>query len=215
MIILEIDLASSCFSPSLSQISDEEMSTEVRQEGGRAQDPSGKIIAPWTFDVKFPLGTQFTFESLMFAAWEDGDLRMLPPGPELEHLMLVPGQAPCFLATSSTSGGVCSGLDLYAGHYIPIVMSILWPSAGASSSSSSAASPDQDSSDDYQEIRMSTCGDSAGEGRLIFMVAPVEEPPRNSSTRYPIIGRLEASDAQMPNNAMIQNLNPEFNVVRL
>jgi hypothetical protein len=54
-------------------------STEARQEGGRAQDLSGKTMAPWTFDVKFPHGTEFTFWSLTFAAGEDGDLKMLPP----------------------------------------------------------------------------------------------------------------------------------------
>jgi hypothetical protein len=136
----------------------------------------------------------------------------------------VPGQAPCFLATSSTSGGACSDLDPYAWHYIytaklvrgiSIMTSILRPSARASSSSSSVASPDQDSSDDYPEIGTSTCGDSIGEGRLIFMVALVGEPSCNSSSRYPTIGRLEASNARTPNNAMVQNLNPEFNVVRL
>jgi hypothetical protein len=56
---------------------------------------------------------------------------------------------------------------------IPLVTSILRPSTGASSSSSSTVSPDQDSSDDYPEIGISTCGDSAEEGRVIFMVAPL------------------------------------------
>jgi hypothetical protein len=56
------------------------MSTEARQEGRNAQDPSGKTMAPWTFDVKFPCGTQLTFMSLTFAAGEDGDLKMLPQG---------------------------------------------------------------------------------------------------------------------------------------
>jgi hypothetical protein len=37
-------------------------------------------MAPWSFDVKFPRGTQFTFESLTFVAGEDGDLKMLPQG---------------------------------------------------------------------------------------------------------------------------------------
>jgi hypothetical protein len=32
--------------------------------------------------------------------------------------VLVHGQAPCFSATSSTSGGACSSLDPYVGHYI-------------------------------------------------------------------------------------------------
>jgi hypothetical protein len=66
-------------------------------------------MAPWTFDIKFPCGTQLTFESLTFAAREDGDLKMLPPGPALEHLAL---------ASPSASGGSCSGSDLYAGSYI-------------------------------------------------------------------------------------------------
>jgi hypothetical protein len=60
-------------------------STEARQEGGSTQYPSEKTIAPWTFDVKFPLGTRFTFGSLTFAAGEDGDLKMLPAGPTPEH----------------------------------------------------------------------------------------------------------------------------------
>jgi hypothetical protein len=37
-------------------------------------------MTPWTFDIKFPRGTEFTFGSLTFAVGEDGDLRMLPPG---------------------------------------------------------------------------------------------------------------------------------------
>jgi hypothetical protein len=38
-------------------------------------------MAPWNFDLKFPLNIQFTFGSLMFTAGEDGDLKMLPPEP--------------------------------------------------------------------------------------------------------------------------------------
>jgi hypothetical protein len=95
-------------------------------------------MSPWTFDVKFPLDTQFTFGSLTFAAGEDGDLKMLPPGLAPEH----PTPAP-----SSTSGSTCSGLDPFAGLYIrianlvrgiPIVTSTLRISTEASSSSSSA-----------------------------------------------------------------------------
>jgi hypothetical protein len=77
------------------------------------------------------------------------------------------------------------------------------------------ASPDQDSSDDYLEIRISACGDSVGEGRLIFMVAPNVDPSYNSSSRYPTIMRSEASDARTPNEGMIQNLNSDFNDIRL
>jgi hypothetical protein len=39
------------------KISDDKTSTEARQVGGSAQDLTGKIMAPWTFDVKFPCGT--------------------------------------------------------------------------------------------------------------------------------------------------------------
>jgi hypothetical protein len=93
--------------------------------------------------------------------------------------------------------------------------STLWPLAGASSSSSSAAPPDLDSSDDYPEIGISACGDSIGEGRLIFMVAPNGDPSHNNSSRYPTIRRSEAFDARTPNDEMIQNLNPNFNAIWL
>jgi hypothetical protein len=94
-------------------------------------------------------------------------------------------------------------------------MSTLRPLAGAPSSSLSTTSPDQDSSDDYPEIRISASGDSTGEGHLIFMVALNGDPLHNSSSRYPTIGRSEASDAWTPNDGMIRNLNLEFNTIRL
>jgi hypothetical protein len=149
-------------------------------------------MAPWTFDVRFPLGTKFTFGSLTFAAREDGDLRMLPPGEATEHT-----------TPSSASSGTQADSDLFDGLYIrtaklvrgiPAVTTILRPCAGASSSSSSALSSDQGSSEDYPEIGVSTCESSADISRLIFMVAPNEEP-RHSSSGYPTIGRYEASDA--------------------
>jgi hypothetical protein len=37
-------------------------------------------MAPWTFDVKFSYGTQFTFGALTFAVGEEGNLQMLPQG---------------------------------------------------------------------------------------------------------------------------------------
>jgi hypothetical protein len=129
-------------------------------------------MAPWTFDIKFPLDTQFTFGSLTFATGEDGDLKMLPLGPASEH----PAPAP-----SSTLGGVCSGLDPFAGLYIhtaklirgiPIVASIIQPFVGALSSSSLASSPCRDSSDDYPEIEANACGNSIDDDRLILMVSP-------------------------------------------
>jgi hypothetical protein len=47
------------------------------------------------------------------------------------------------------------------------------------------------------------------------MVAPARGPSQNNSSRYPTIERSEASDTQMPNDGMIWNLNPDFNVIRL
>jgi hypothetical protein len=90
-------------------------------------------MTPWSFDVKFPHDTQFTFGSLTFVAEEDIDLKMLPPGTTLEH----PAPAP-----SSTSSGTYSGSDPFAGLYICtakliqgilIVTSTLRPVIGASS----------------------------------------------------------------------------------
>jgi hypothetical protein len=146
-------------------------------------------MSPWSFDMKFPLCTQFTFGSLTFAAGEDGDLKMLPPGLVPEH----PTPAP-----SSTLGGACLGLDPFAGLYIrtakliqgiPIVMSTLRPFVGASGSSSSASSPGRDSFNDYLEIGASACGNSVGDGHLILMVAPDGDQARNSSSGYHTIGR--------------------------
>jgi hypothetical protein len=75
--------------------------------------------------MKFSLGTQFTFGSLTFAAEENRDLKMLPPGLASERPTPV---------SSSTLGSAFSELDPVAGLYIrtaklvrgvPVVMSIL------------------------------------------------------------------------------------------
>jgi hypothetical protein len=170
-------------------------------------------MTPWTFDVKFPLGTKFTFGSLTFAAGEDGDLRMLPPGEVTEHT-----------APSSASSGTQVDSDFFDGLYICtaklvrgilVVMTILRPCAEASSSSSSAMSSDQGSSEDYPEIRVSTCGSSTDISRLIFMVAPNEDQPYHSSSGYPTIAKSEALDARTPSTGLIRSLNPDFNVVRV
>jgi hypothetical protein len=172
-------------------------------------------MAPWTFDMKFPLGTQFTFGSLTFAAGEDEDLKMLSQGPAPEHPTPTP---------SSTSGSPCSGLDPCVGLYIcivklvwgiPIVTSTLRTFTGASSSSSSASSPSRDSSDEYLEIRASTYGKSTEDSHLILMVAPNGDRSRNSSSEYPTIRRSETSDAQTPSVGLVQNLNPNFNAIRV
>jgi hypothetical protein len=149
---------------------------------------------------------------------------MLPPGPAPQHRAPTDGQDPWSLTTSSISRGACSDLDPFTGLYIhtakivrgiPVVTSTLRPLTGASSLSSSAASLNQYSSDDYPKIEISVCGDSVGEGHLIFMVALNGDPSHNNSCRYPIIGRSKASDAQTPNDGMIQNFNPDFNVIQL
>jgi hypothetical protein len=165
------------------------------RKGESAQDPSGKTMTPWAFDVKFPRGTEFTFGSLTFAAGEDGDLKMLPPGPVPEHSAMAP---------SSALGGSCLGLDPCAGLYIytaklvrgiPAVTSILRPLVRASSSPSSASTPDHDSSNDYPEIGTNACGEPTEGSRLILMVVSNGDRSHNSSSSYPTIGRSEASDA--------------------
>jgi hypothetical protein len=137
--------------------------------------------------------------------------------------MLPPG-SPCFSVISSTSSGACLGLDCYVGSYIrtvklirgiPIMTSILQPSARASSSSSSVTSPDQNSADDYPKIGRSTYENFITEGRLIIMVASAGGPLHNSSSQYPTIKRSEASDDRTLNHGMIQNLNTDFNVIQL
>jgi hypothetical protein len=150
-------------------------------------------MASWTFDIKFPRGTEFTFGSLTFAAGEDGDLQMLPLGEAAEHT-----------APSSASSETQAESDLFDGLYIrmvklirgiPVVTTILWSCAEAASSSPSAQSSDQGSSKNYPEIGVNTCESFTSTNRLICMVAPNEDQPRHSSSGYPIIGRSEASDA--------------------
>jgi hypothetical protein len=67
-------------------------------------------MTPWTFDIKFPRGTEFTFGSLTFATGEDGDLWMLPPGEAAEHI-----------AHSSASSETQAESDLFDGSYIRTV----------------------------------------------------------------------------------------------
>jgi hypothetical protein len=115
-------------------------------------------MTPWAFSIKFLYDTQFTFGSLMFSIGKEKNLELLAQGASPKHLTLVYGQAPYLPTNSSTSGGVCLGLNLYAGPYhrdtktkhgLPIRAHIFQPSAGISSSSTSGASPYHDSTDDY------------------------------------------------------------------
>jgi hypothetical protein len=97
------------FHPILIKIYDDTTSIEARQVGENVQDLSMKIMALRTFDVKFSCGTQLTFGSLIFAAGENEELKMLPPKPAPGHL------AP---TSSSTSGRSCTGSGHCAGSYI-------------------------------------------------------------------------------------------------
>jgi hypothetical protein len=170
-------------------------------------------MAPWTFDMKFPLSTQFTFGSLTFVVGEDEDLKMLPQGQRQSISLLLPHLCDTY-----------SGLDPFAGLYIrtaklvrgiSIVTSTLRTFTRAASSSSSASSPSQDSSDEYPEIGASAYGKSAEDSCLILMVAPNGDWSRNSSSGYPTIGRSETSGAQTPSMGLVRNLNPDFNAIRV
>jgi hypothetical protein len=78
-------------------------------------------MSPWTFDVKFSCGTQFTFGSLTFTVGENRNIRMLPQGPTPGRLASIYGQDLCFSVISSITGGAFSGLDPYAGQHIRTV----------------------------------------------------------------------------------------------
>jgi hypothetical protein len=194
------------------------------KKGGSAQDPSGWLMAPWTFSIKFPYNTQFIFRSLMFAAGDDGSLELLTRGPASRHPMPVYGQALYLLTNPSTSGGAYSGLNPYTGPYYLSAMTsqgcqigktILQPSAGASSSSSSGETPVWDSAEDYPEIGGSACWNPVIEAHHINMVGPGRGNSQNSSSKYPTIGGSETSNANIPSSNIVRNLNPKFNKVRL
>jgi hypothetical protein len=126
--------------------------------------------------------------------------------------------------SSSVSGKSCVGLGRCAGSYIrtakiiqgiSVVTSILRPLVGASGSFTSASTPDSDSADDYPEIGVNACREPAQDNRFIYMVAPHGDRTSNTSSRYPTIRRSEVSDAQTPRGGLAQNLNPDFNDVRV
>jgi hypothetical protein len=176
------------------------MLTETRQEWRSAQDPSKKTMTSRTFDVKFPCGTQLTFGSLIFAAEENGQLKMLSLGPAPGHLTPT---------SSSTSGRSCAGLGHCAGSYIhtakiirgiPVVTSTLRPLVRASGLSTSASTPDSDSVDDYLEIGVGACREHAKYSHFIYIVVPNGDRSSNNSNRYPTIGR---SEALMPEHRVV------------
>jgi hypothetical protein len=116
-------------------------------------------VAPWTFSIKFPHGTQ---------------------GSALRHPVSVYGKAPYYPVDQSTSGGACSGLNPYAGSYYLSTMTsqrfsigtpISQPSAGVASSFSMRVSLDRDSTKDYPEIGGRDCWNPAVEGCCISIVS--------------------------------------------
>jgi hypothetical protein len=161
------------------------------RKGASARDPFGKIMAPWTFSIMFPCGTQFIFRSLMFTAGEDGNLELLTQGPVPKHLVPVYGKTPHYPANSSTSGGACSGMNPYAEPYYLTAMTsqeilievTISESLAGTSSSSLGVSPDRDSTEDYPEIGGNFYWNPVEEGCLFSMVALA--PSGNNSSRYP------------------------------
>jgi hypothetical protein len=83
------------------------------------------------------------------------------------------------------------------------------------SSSSPGATPDRDSKEDYLEIGGNAYWNPTIEARHVSMVGTARGDSQNSSSRYPTIRGSKSFDAQTPNNKVVWNLNPYFNVVRL
>jgi hypothetical protein len=141
----------------LSQISPEIRQQRHARKGEALKIHPGELMAPRAFKVKSPYSTQFFFGMLMFTAREDRTLELLTRGPTPNHYEQIYGEAPYYLADSSTTlapNGGCSGLNQYAGPYYlvammsqgyPIGTPISGPSTGTSSSTSSGASIDWDS----------------------------------------------------------------------
>jgi hypothetical protein len=184
-------------------------------------------MTPCTFEVKFSYGTQFLFGTLIFIPGEDGTLELLTQGPTPSQHEPIYGEAPYYPAdpsTTSTSDGICSGFNPYAGSYYLATMMlqghligapIFQSSAGTSSSTSSGASTDRDSIEDYPEIRGSIYWNSTIEAHRISMVGPTKASSQNSSSRYPTIRGSEASDGRTSSNRVVRNLNLSFNTVQL
>jgi hypothetical protein len=146
----------------------------------------------------------------MFATREDGNLELLTWGSALKHPVSVYGKTSYYPADLSTLGGVCSGLNPYAGPYYLTVMiswgfsiraTICQPSAGTTCSFTSGHPPDQDSTKDYPKIGGSCCWSPIVEGCLITMVDSA--PSKKSASKYPTIERSEASNARTPDDRLV------------
>jgi hypothetical protein len=69
--------------------------------------------------------------------------------------------------------------------------------------------------EDYPEIGSSACWNVAIEACCISMVGLDRGNSQNNSSKYPTTGGSKASDAWTPSSNVVQNLNPNFNAVRL
>jgi hypothetical protein len=164
---------------------------DARQEGGSAQDPSEKTMAPWTFDE--------------VSSWHSAYLwvidlcrrgRRRPKDVVHRSGTRAPGSG--FIISIRRFllkiGSLCRVYirTVKIVQDIPVVTSIIRPLAGASSSSSSASTPDPNLSDNYPEIGASACGEPAVSNHLIYMVtrmeigrttAPADIPPSEDQRR--------------------------------
>jgi hypothetical protein len=133
--------------------------------------------------------------SLTFAAGEDRDLRMLPPGEAVEHI-----------APSSASSETQAESDLFDGPYIrtvklvrgiPVVTTILRPCVGASTSSSSALPSDQGSSEDYPEIEVNSCESPRTSAASSVWWPRTKISPATAPSRIPPSGGLRLQTPEL------------------
>jgi hypothetical protein len=89
------------------------------------------------------------------------------------------------------------------------------PSAGMLSPTSSGASTNRDSAKDYPKIGGSIYWNPVVEARRISMVGLGRAYSYNSSIKYLTIRGSTTSDAWTPSNQVVQNLNLDFNTIRL
>jgi hypothetical protein len=181
-------------------------------------------MAHWIFNIKFPYDTYFIFKSLMFATGEDENCELLTQGPAPRHPVSIYGASPYYSTDPSISGGACSGLNPHAGPYYLFAIksqgrlirkNSIQSSDGSSNSSSSGVTSGRDFIEDYPEIMNNACLNPAIETRRIRMVGPARGNSQNSSSKYSTIRGSEVSDAWTPSSHVLQNLNMDFNAVRL
>jgi hypothetical protein len=92
-------------------------------KGKALQIHTSELMAPWVYDEKFPMGTQFLFGTLLFATREDGNLELQVGGQAPSQWALIYGEAPYYPAnllttTTSTSDGPYLGMNPCVGPYL-------------------------------------------------------------------------------------------------